>query len=71
MNALSKPISFLANISFNMTMFPKILKTANLTPIFENNHPALCKNYRPISILSNVSKIFEKIIHARLSVFLS
>ena len=68
---LSKPISLLANISLHMSMFPNILKTANVTPIFKNDDDALHNNYRPISLLSNVSKIFEKIIHARLSVFLS
>ena len=68
---LSKPISLLANISLHTSMFPNILKTANVTPIFKNDDPALCNNCRPISLLSNISKIFEKIIHARLSVFLS
>ena len=68
---LSKPISLLANVSLHTLMFPNILKTANVTPIFKNDDPALCNNYRPISLLSNISKIFEKIIHARLSVFLS
>ena len=52
-------------------MFPNILKTANVTPIYKNDDLALCNNYRLVSILSNISKIFEKIIHARLSVFLS
>ena len=66
-NELSTPISLLANISFNTLMFPNILKTANVTPIFKNDDPALCNNYRPISLLSNISKIFEKIVHARLS----
>ena len=69
-NELSKPISLLANISFNTSMFSNILKTANATPIFKNDDPALCSNYRPIS-LSNISKILEKIIHARLSAYLS
>ena len=68
---LSKPISLLANISLHTSMFPNILKSANETPIFKNGDPALCNNYRPISLLSNISKIFEKIINARLSVFLS
>ena len=70
-NELSKPISLLANISLDTSMFPSILKTANVTSIFKNDDPALCNNYRPISLLFNISKIFEKIIHARLSVFLS
>ena len=61
----------LANFSLDMLMFPNILKTAKVTPIFRNYDPALCHNYRPISLLSNISKISEKIIHARLSAFLS
>ena len=61
----------LANISLDMSMFHNILKTANLAPIFKNDSPALCNNYRAISLLSDISKIFEKVIHARLSVFLS
>ena len=70
-NELRKFILLLANISFNTSMFPNIFKTANVTPIFKNDDPALCNNYQPISLLSNISKIFEKIIHARLSAFLS
>ena len=69
-NELSKPISLLANISLDMSMFLNILITANITPIFKNDDPVLCNNYWPISLLSNISKIFKKIIHARLSVFL-
>ena len=68
-NELSKPISLLANLCLNM-YFPNILKTTNETPIFKNDDPALFKNYQPISLLSNISKIFDKIIHARLSLFL-
>ena len=68
-NELSKPISLLANISFNTSMFPNILKTANISPIVKNDNPALCNNKGPISLLSNISKVFEKIIHARLSAF--
>ena len=70
-DGLSKPISLLANISLHTSMLPNILKTANVTPIFKNDDPALRNNYQPISLLSNISKIFEKIIHVRLSVFLS
>ena len=68
---LSKPISLLANISLHTLMFPNILKTAKVTPSFKNDDPALCNSYRQISLLSNISKIFGKVIHARLSVFLS
>ena len=53
-NELSKSISLLANISFNRSMFPNILKIANVTPIFKNDDPALRNNYRAISLLSNI-----------------
>ena len=70
-NELRKFISLLPNISFNKSMLPNILKIGNVTLIFKNNDPDLCNKYRPISLLSNISKIFEKVIHARLSEFLS
>ena len=57
---LSKPISLLANISLHTSMFPNILKTANVTPIFKNDDPALFNNYRPISLLSTNNILYEK-----------
>ena len=39
-------------------------------PIFKNGSRLLCTNYRTISILSNISKIFDKVIHSRLNFFL-
>ena len=43
-------------------MFLNILKTGNVTPIFKNDDAALCNNFRPTSLPSNLSKIFEKTI---------
>ena len=47
-------------------MFPSILKTANVT-IFKNDEPALCKLLTNLTLLSNICKIFEKIIRASIS----
>ena len=58
---LSKPISLLANISLHTSMFPNILKTANVTPIFKNDDPALSNNYRPISLLLSKVAILENL----------
>jgi hypothetical protein len=50
--------------------FPKIMKIAKITPIFENDDPQIFDNYRPISLLPIFGKLFEKIIYRRLYDFL-
>ena len=42
--------------------FPSGLKKADLTPIYKKDEKFLKSNYRPISILPNISKIFERLI---------
>ena len=39
-------------------------------PVFKNGSRLSCNNYRPISLLSNIGKIIEKLIHKRLNHFL-
>ena len=57
----SKPLSDIINMSFNQSVFPNILKIANAIPIHKIADKLDCNYYRPISLLSNISKIFEKI----------
>ena len=42
---------------------PNIWKEANVSPIHKKNDPSDVSNYRPISLLSTVSKVLEKIVH--------
>ena len=51
-------------------VFPKSLKIAKVVPIYKDGPKNLASNYRPISILGNLSKVFEKIIHKRLMSYL-
>ena len=46
------------------------MKIALVIPIFKKGDNQDCNNYRPISLLPNISKLFEKLIHNRLSKFL-
>ena len=39
-----------------------MLKLANVTPIFKKGDPTSVKNYRPVSVLPNVSKVFERVM---------
>ena len=43
--------------------FPKDLKLADVTPIFKKDNATQVKNYRPVSVLPTVSKIFERLMH--------
>ena len=42
---------------------PDIWKKANVSPLYKKDEPSLVNNYRPISLLSTVGKVMEKIIH--------
>ena len=53
-------------MSFNQGIFPNILKIANVISIHENGDKFDCNNYRSISLLSNISKIYEKSMHISL-----
>ncbi|MEL7309811.1 MAG: reverse transcriptase family protein, partial [Pseudomonadota bacterium] len=46
------------------------LKSSKIIPVFKNDSRLECKNYRPISLLSFVDKIFEKLISVRLYEYL-
>ena len=63
-------LTSLINKSLNQGVFPSILKFADVCPIFKKNDPEKCENYRPISLLSNLGKIFEKVMYSRVSDFL-
>ena len=66
---VSPILSKLINRCFSSGTYPNCLKIAKITPIFKTGDPTLIKNYRPISILPTFNKIFEKLIHKRISNF--
>ena len=50
-------------------MFPPDLKLADVTPVYKNKSKNSKDNYRPVSILSNISKIYERCLYDQIQVF--
>ena len=57
-------------MSIEHGVFPQKMKIAIAVPIHKKDGTQDCNNYRPISSLPNISKLFEKLIKNRLSKFL-
>ena len=51
------------NESLKLNRFPHFMKSANITPVFKKNDRTDKSNYRPVSILPNLSKVFERCIY--------
>ena len=69
-NDISKQLTDLFNLSFMTGVFPSVLKTAKVVPVFKKDSKLDYSNYRPISLLSNIEKILEKLMYKRLYTFL-
>ena len=52
-------------------VFPSVLKTAKVVPVFKKDSKLDYSNYCPISLLSNIEKILEKLMYKRLYTFLN
>ena len=76
-NFIFKRISFLLspimaemiNTSLSTGIFPDVLKIAKVVPIFKSGDKKNKSNFRPISVLNFVSKVFERIIYKRFICF--
>ena len=57
-------------MSLKECVFPSLNKVSTVCLIHKKDEMTKCANYRPISLLSNISKIFERIMYTRLEDFL-
>jgi hypothetical protein len=57
---LAPSLRYIFNLSLQSGIYVNDRKRARVTPIFKSEDKSECENYRPISILSIVSKVFEK-----------
>ena len=67
---LSDPLCDLFNYSMSKRVCPNIWKEANVSPLYKKDDPSIVSNYRPVSLLSTIGKVMEKIIHKHMFNFL-
>ena len=58
---LAKPLSIIIYQTLKTGVFPDKLKIAKVTPVYKKGNENTFCNYRPISLLSSISKVFEKV----------
>jgi hypothetical protein len=60
---ICQPLTCIINISINTGIVPEGLNIARVAPLFQSGENNLITNYRPISILSVFSKMFERVVY--------
>ena len=68
--ALIAPLRIIINQSLITGIFPDQLKIAKVIPIYKKGDHTLVDNYRPVSLLSSISKLFEKVAYEQLYAYL-
>ena len=69
-NIMTEPIAHIINLSFENATVPDQFKIAKVIPIYKKNDKFIPDNYRPISLLSTLNKIMEKLMYRRIITFL-
>ena len=65
------PLVHIFNLSLTTGTFPEAFKIAKVVPIYKKDDSSQVSNYRPVSILSSLSKVLERLIYNRLYCFLT
>ena len=65
--SIAQPLTSLINHMISTSKFPSDLKISKINPIYKKGDKNLKSNYRPISILPSISKLFERILNNQLN----
>ena len=63
---ISKPLTVIINQTIVTGIFPNALKVAKVKPLHKKGEKSCLNNYRPISLLPTISKVFERVIYAQI-----
>jgi len=66
-NSISIPLAHIFDLSLKTGTFPSKLKSSRVVPVFKAGDRKSCDNYRPISLVSSIAKILEKIVALKLT----
>ena len=70
LNDIITPLTHVLNLSISQGIFPEDLKIAKVKPLFKANEKHSYNNHRPISLLTTISKIFERVMYNRHNILL-
>jgi hypothetical protein len=65
-NGIIHPLQILINKSLTEGFFPDELKIAKIIPLYKSGEASDVNNYRPISLLPVISKVYEKLIYKQI-----
>ena len=68
---IAKPLAIIINQSLKTGVFPDALKIAKVKPLYKKGDNFCLNNYRPISLLPTISKIFERVMFTQLYSYLN
>ena len=63
---ISKPLSIIINQSLVTEIFPNALKLSKVIPLYKKGDKQYLSNYRPISLLPTISKVFERVLYTQI-----
>ena len=68
---LSNPLASIMNLSIQNSIYPSELKHAKIVPVYKYGDDLAPGNYGPISLLSNINRIFKKLVYNRVNNFIA
>ena len=66
LHIISKPVSVIINQSLITGIFPNALNISKVIPLYKKGDKQYLSNYRPISLLPTISKVFERVLYTQI-----